>query len=683
MLTLLSSAPDEVRFVLQQHLQALLRLSPGRSVFESDFRLFFVAEDDVAYVADLKIGLLSQLCTRANAGNICVELREYVEGADVRLSTRAVRALADIVQLPELNNQKNANALYNAIGSGPNGPNGTGADSAASIVRELALVLLEFVQSDLLHVRCEAVKAVARVFRGAPESRPVLLPALATTLQTALLDPGFISDGSRDAYASDEQTGGSGMDKKTGGGGGGSGSGAGKQSKDLKDFTDPYTQGAVAAAADARAAATWLLGEVGTQVQEAPYILDKLVAEGGYKCEGSAAVRLQLLSTAVRMFLQRPAEMRRVLGRLFSEALADFSSQDVHDRAVFLYRSLQMLPTHEGAFKAVFDAMVSASSTPPPSAHGNGFASTQAGIDADLAILAGIESLSAHDASSPPPTTVPPSSAPTTPSSATATATANSSSSSGGRPAGSLLEFNALDVAFSKPFRSVLAEEYRESTTVQCPDALPATRTAPHTANAANAGNTGVSTDLLGGVGDVRVPASSSTNSTSTITMPTTPSPAQSPLSQQYAERLDPDSFRSHWARLPELFSGPLCHLANPSVDTSVDSVITRLSSSGFHVVASGSTPTGGFKVFCSRNSSGSGSSSSSGSESLNSQSAGPFLSLFQLEARGNALSAVAKTTTMPAAATATRASLAEITALFAAPGPGQPGTEAGSFVMA
>ena len=89
MLTLLSSAPDEVRFVLQQHLQALLRLSPGRSVFESDFRLFFVAEDDVAYVADLKIGLLSQLCTRANAGNICVELREYVEGADRKFGAYA------------------------------------------------------------------------------------------------------------------------------------------------------------------------------------------------------------------------------------------------------------------------------------------------------------------------------------------------------------------------------------------------------------------------------------------------------------------------------------------------------------------------------------------------------------------------------------------------------------------
>ena len=52
-------------------------------------------------------------------------------------------------------------------------------------------------------------------------------------------------------------------------------------------------------------------------------------------------VRLELLSTALKLFFRRPAEMQRMAGRLLDVAIADTSYTDVHDRAMLYYRLLQ------------------------------------------------------------------------------------------------------------------------------------------------------------------------------------------------------------------------------------------------------------------------------------------------------------------------------------------------------
>lgn len=50
---------------------------------------------------------------------------------------------------------------------------------------------------------------------------------------------------------------------------------------------------------------------------------------------GSAAVKLELLTAATKLFFKRPPEMHKMLGRLLAAATNDTSSQDVHDRSVF------------------------------------------------------------------------------------------------------------------------------------------------------------------------------------------------------------------------------------------------------------------------------------------------------------------------------------------------------------
>lgn len=63
-------------------------------------------------------------------------------------------------------------------------------------------------------------------------------------------------------------------------------------------------------------------------------------------------VRLQLLTSAMKLFFKRPPEMRAILGNLFMLAIADTSNVDVHDRALFYYRLLQ---TDVGIAKEVID----------------------------------------------------------------------------------------------------------------------------------------------------------------------------------------------------------------------------------------------------------------------------------------------------------------------------------------
>jgi AP-4 complex subunit beta-1 len=89
---------------------------------------------------------------------------------------------------------------------------------------------------------------------------------------------------------------------------------------------------------EARAALVWMLGEFGHNVLEAPYILEQLVDT--YEEETSAQIKLQLLTATMKLFMQRPPEVQRMLGRLLRQALNDSTNQDLHDRALLYYRLL-------------------------------------------------------------------------------------------------------------------------------------------------------------------------------------------------------------------------------------------------------------------------------------------------------------------------------------------------------
>ncbi|XP_028849309.1 AP-4 complex subunit beta-1 isoform X2 [Denticeps clupeoides] len=66
--------------------------------------------------------------------------------------------------------------------------------------------------------------------------------------------------------------------------------------------------------AEGKQALLWLLGVHGGKINSAPYVLEGYI--NGLKSEMSSAVKVELLTAAVQLFLVRPAEMQDMLGRL-------------------------------------------------------------------------------------------------------------------------------------------------------------------------------------------------------------------------------------------------------------------------------------------------------------------------------------------------------------------------------
>ncbi|XP_011618067.2 AP-4 complex subunit beta-1 isoform X2 [Takifugu rubripes] len=87
-----------------------------------------------------------------------------------------------------------------------------------------------------------------------------------------------------------------------------------------------------------RQALLWLLGMYGEQVAGAPYTLEVFI--DGVRSEASVGVKMELLTSACRLFLCRPAEMQDMLGRLLHYCIEEETDTCVHDQARLYYRLL-------------------------------------------------------------------------------------------------------------------------------------------------------------------------------------------------------------------------------------------------------------------------------------------------------------------------------------------------------
>ncbi|XP_064354237.1 AP-4 complex subunit beta-1 isoform X2 [Dromaius novaehollandiae] len=90
---------------------------------------------------------------------------------------------------------------------------------------------------------------------------------------------------------------------------------------------------------EGKQALIWLLGAHGEKVQNAPYILEDFVEN--VKSEMFPAVKMELLTALVRLFLSRPAECQDMLGRLLYYCIEEETDMAVRDRGLFYYRLLQ------------------------------------------------------------------------------------------------------------------------------------------------------------------------------------------------------------------------------------------------------------------------------------------------------------------------------------------------------
>ncbi|XP_075030355.1 AP-4 complex subunit beta-1 isoform X2 [Calonectris borealis] len=90
---------------------------------------------------------------------------------------------------------------------------------------------------------------------------------------------------------------------------------------------------------EGKQALIWLLGAHGEKVPNAPYVLEDFVEN--MKSEMFPAVKMELLTALVRLFLSRPAECQDMLGRLLYYCIEEEMDMAVRDRGLFYYRLLQ------------------------------------------------------------------------------------------------------------------------------------------------------------------------------------------------------------------------------------------------------------------------------------------------------------------------------------------------------
>ncbi|XP_050183030.1 AP-4 complex subunit beta-1 isoform X1 [Myiozetetes cayanensis] len=90
---------------------------------------------------------------------------------------------------------------------------------------------------------------------------------------------------------------------------------------------------------EGKQALIWLLGTHGEKVPNAPYVLEDFVEN--VKSETFPAVKMELLTALVRLFLSRPAECQDMLGRLLYYCIEEEMDMAVRDRGLFYYRLLQ------------------------------------------------------------------------------------------------------------------------------------------------------------------------------------------------------------------------------------------------------------------------------------------------------------------------------------------------------
>jgi vesicle coat complex subunit len=155
---------------------------------------------------------------------------------------------------------------------------------------EMTQILMELIYMEVSYIRAEAAKIVSNVIRAAPNISGLVLPHL---------------------------------------------------SRLLKKCDDE----------DAKASLIWMLGEFGEAIVEAPYMLEPIIDNIYADEQSSVVIKLQILTTALKLFFKRPPEMQAMLGRLLRLAINDSSNQDLHDRALLYYRLLTVdLQAAKGLF---------------------------------------------------------------------------------------------------------------------------------------------------------------------------------------------------------------------------------------------------------------------------------------------------------------------------------------------
>lgn len=91
--------------------------------------------------------------------------------------------------------------------------------------------------------------------------------------------------------------------------------------------------------ASGRAAYIWILGRFGEQVDDAPYILEKIIEEE--QEVGATHLQSPLVTACTQLFFKRAPEMKEILALLYKHVLKTSTDADLRQKVVFYFRLLK------------------------------------------------------------------------------------------------------------------------------------------------------------------------------------------------------------------------------------------------------------------------------------------------------------------------------------------------------
>ncbi len=252
LITLMTSSETtesyEVSYNVLSHIH-LLVIRGANTVFEAEYKHFFVKYDEPSYIKNLKLEILAHIASPNNIQEIVNELSEYVTDVNAEIAKKSIRCFGTIIiRLPKT------------------------SKTVAAQLRNFLSLRISYVTTETVIV----LKDILRKYRSFIED----------------FIPFF-----------------------------------------TKISLDQITE------VEGKCAYVWILGEFGDLIEEAPYILEKMIEE--QKEFNSVKLTSTLLTSIFKLFFKRAPEVHKMLGSFLEQMIKSAADTDLKQRAVFYYRLLK------------------------------------------------------------------------------------------------------------------------------------------------------------------------------------------------------------------------------------------------------------------------------------------------------------------------------------------------------
>ncbi|CAK0783703.1 hypothetical protein CVIRNUC_006902 [Coccomyxa viridis] len=286
-LVTLLSEEAEIQYVALRNINLIVQNHP--EVLSYEIKVFFCKYNDPIYVKLEKLDIMIALASERNIDQVLLELKEYATEVDVDFVRKAVRAI------------------------------GRCAVTLERAAERCINVLLDLIKQKVNYVVQEAVVVITDIFRRYPNRYETIIATLCDSLGSldepeARAAMPAMHDVSRAVSAAQYET----------------------IIATLCDSLDSLDE------PEARAAMVWIIGEYAERIDNADELLESFLEAFP---EENAAVQLQLVTAAVKLFLKSPQpRAQQMIQLVLTYATQETDNPDLRDRAYVYWRLLSSDP---------------------------------------------------------------------------------------------------------------------------------------------------------------------------------------------------------------------------------------------------------------------------------------------------------------------------------------------------